>query len=63
MREDRGQFGHFSLVDLWKFPLGSVIYRVGFWEKGLGWGPPGVDLGWQHLSPFALAWPGDKAKI
>lgn len=63
MREARGQFGHFSLEDLWKFPLGSMTYSVGFWEKVLGWEHTGAALGWQHLSPFALAWPDGKATI
>lgn len=28
----------------------------------LGWGCTGAALGWQRLSPFALAWPGGKAE-
>lgn len=30
--------GHVSLEELWKSPLNSVACRIGFQEKGLGWG-------------------------
>lgn len=63
VREDRGQFGHFSSEDLWKSTLGSMTCRIGFWEKGLGWEHTGAALGWQHLPPFALTWPDGKDKI
>lgn len=61
-REDRGQFGHVAL-ELWKSPPGGVTCRIGFREKDLGCGCTGAALGWQRLSPFALAWPGGKAEI
>lgn len=55
--------GHVSLEELWKSLLHSMAHRIGFQEKGLGWGPVGAALGWLCGSPCALAWPGGKAEI